>query len=167
MKRIVFAVTLIVALTGCRAPSRIRSALEVQALYTRVYIEATLPLLRSSDHPRREELEGIGTRLIRNADALKNWAKGAKKSQEDADKAPKDCNKNLNSQLNPLRNEFHEANKPAISKACRVICHTGTLTECSRSPHCRREGKGRERKSICPVERFTDNRKRPPAVRRN
>jgi len=81
MKRIVFVLALLTATCGCHAPSRIRSAIEVQARYTRVYVEATLPLLRASQHPQREELEGIGTRLIRNSDALKNWADGAKKPE--------------------------------------------------------------------------------------
>jgi hypothetical protein len=74
MKRTVFALALILTVTGCRAPARIRRALDVQACYTRIYVEATLPLLRDSQHPRREELEGVATRLIRNADALRNWA---------------------------------------------------------------------------------------------
>lgn len=81
MKRIVFALTLALTVCGCRAPARIRGALDVQAKYTRIYVEATLPPLRTSQHPHCEELEGIGTRLIRNAEALKNWADGAKKPE--------------------------------------------------------------------------------------
>jgi hypothetical protein len=81
MKRIVFVITLTLVITGCGVPARIRRALDAQARYTRIYVEETLPLLRESEHPRREELEGIGTRLIRNADALKSWSAGAKNTK--------------------------------------------------------------------------------------
>ncbi len=89
MKRIVFALALILTVVGCQAPQAIRRSLDVQARYTRIYVEATLPLLRTSSLPQREELEGIGARLVRNADALKAWADNDPNSQEVPDKPPK------------------------------------------------------------------------------
>jgi len=44
---------------GCTVPRSIFNALDVQTRYTRVYVEATLPLLRSSNLDGSRELEGI------------------------------------------------------------------------------------------------------------
>jgi len=77
MKRIVFVLVLAATVCGCGTSARIRRALDIQARYTRVYVEETLPLVRASQHPRREELEGIGSRLVCNADVLKTWSDGA------------------------------------------------------------------------------------------
>ena len=80
MRKILPAILLAAAVCGCAVPPRIRDALKVQARYTRAYVEATAPLLESSGLPEKEELGGIGTRLIRNADALKVWANPADSS---------------------------------------------------------------------------------------
>lgn len=74
MKRLLFTFVLATVVCGCRVPAGIRRALDVQARYTRAYVTATAPLLRASGLPDRDELEGIGKRLVRNAGALKNWA---------------------------------------------------------------------------------------------
>ena len=70
MKRIIIAVTLCIAAAGCAVPAHIRNALEIQARYTNLYVEKTLPLIKNSGLPDSEELEGIGKRLVRNANAL-------------------------------------------------------------------------------------------------
>lgn len=76
MRKLLTLLLVAALVCGCSPPLRIRGALETQARYTRVYVEATLPLLRQSDLANIEELEGIGRRLIRNSEILQEW--GAK-----------------------------------------------------------------------------------------
>ena len=45
-------------------------ALKVQAKYTEKYVTESNKLWKDSGKPEAEEMEGIGTRLVRNAKAL-------------------------------------------------------------------------------------------------
>lgn len=70
MKKLFCAITFCFVVTGCAVPSHIRNALQTQAKYTSIYVEKTLPLIRKSNLPESDELEGIGRRLVRNANAI-------------------------------------------------------------------------------------------------
>jgi hypothetical protein len=79
MGRFFCVVAFLIALCSCGVPAEIRSALAVQTRHTRHYVEATTPLLQLLDERECEELEGVGMRLIRNAEALSDWAEGSEK----------------------------------------------------------------------------------------
>jgi len=64
---------------GCnisRPSPAISHALDVQAKYTSVYVERTLPLIQD------EETRLIGIELVRNAESLKRWAHAGEKKDE-------------------------------------------------------------------------------------
>ena len=92
MRRIRVAISGLVLLTACSStpPAEIRESLAAQARYTRLYVEYANALIeregraeKLSDGERhsREEMRGVGERLVRNAEALGEWGEGGGKEK--------------------------------------------------------------------------------------